>query len=61
MDSCSDLLEQEMTLRSVGGRKPDAETKVKVNRAASSQLDNMLDIICENERANLKCEKQNGG
>jgi len=54
MDSCSDLLEQEMTLMSLGGRKLDAETKGKVNRAASSQLDNMLDIICENPGANFE-------
>jgi hypothetical protein len=60
MDSCSDLLAQEMTLRSVGGRKPDAEMKGKVNRAASSQLDNMLDIMFENEGAILECEKRNG-
>jgi hypothetical protein len=60
MGSCSDLLEQEMTLRSVGGRKPETETKGRVNRAASSQLDNMLDIIFEFEGANLECEKRNG-
>lgn len=49
-----------MTLRSVGGRKPEVEAKGKANRAASSQLDNMVDIIFENEGTNSKCEKRNG-